>query len=158
MYVETGNASEAYRRAYNADSMKAETIKVKASQMLDKDNIRITIQQLQAALQKRMDISKDEVVKELSAIVRVRITDILSAKGMSVRVKNLADLPDEVRSCIKSIKKTKGGISIELYDKISASDRLSRMLGWDEATTVKVQGSVPIQEWLKKFGNQDKEE
>ena len=57
-----------------------------------------------------------------------------------------------------SIKKVKGGIEVRFLDKIAAIDRLSRMLGWDEATTVKVQGSVPIQEWLKKFGNQDKEE
>lgn len=33
--------------------------------MLDKDNIRITIKQLQVVLQERLDITKDEAVKEL---------------------------------------------------------------------------------------------
>ena len=145
-YVETGNASEAYRRAYVTDSMKAETIKVKASQMLDKDNIRITIEQLQSALQKRSDIT---------AIVRSRVTDVLSAKGMTVRIKSIEDLPDEVVACISSIKKIKGGIEVKFYDKIAAIDRLSKMLGWDKATKIDMAGSVPVKEWLTKFGSDE---
>lgn len=35
-YVETGNASEAYRRAYDAARMKPEVIAVKASEFCDK--------------------------------------------------------------------------------------------------------------------------
>lgn len=157
-YIETGNASEAYRRAYSCSNMKDETVNVRASELLKDGKITVRVKQLQLALQKRSDITKDEAVQELTNIVRFRVTDVLSAKGMSVKVKNLADLPDEVVGCISSIKKVKGGIEVRFLDKIAAIDRLSRMLGWDEATTVKVQGSVPIQEWLKKFGNQDKEE
>lgn len=70
---------------------------------------------------------------------------------MSVRVKNLADLPDEVVGCISSIKEVKGSIEVRFLDKIAAIDWLSRMLGWDEATTVKVQGSVPIQGMVKEI-------
>ena len=33
-YVETGNASEAYRRAYNAENMKQESIAVRACELL----------------------------------------------------------------------------------------------------------------------------
>ena len=42
LFVETGNASEAYRQAYDTNGSPA-TIKVKASQLCAKDNIRVTI-------------------------------------------------------------------------------------------------------------------
>lgn len=34
-FVETGNASEAYRQAYNAEAMKAETVHRKAKELMD---------------------------------------------------------------------------------------------------------------------------
>src|SRR5690606_12279264 len=103
-YIETGNASEAYRRAYSCSNMKDETVNNKAYQLLKRGEITARVKQLQAALQKRSDITKDEAVQELTNIVRFRVTDVLTAKGMSVKVKNLADLPDEVVGCISSIK------------------------------------------------------
>lgn len=154
-YIELGNASEAYRRAYSCEKMKDETVHVKSSELLNNGKVMVRVARLQKELQKRSDITKDEAVQELTNIVRFRVIDVLSAKGMTVKVKSLEDLPDEAVACISSVKKTKGGIEVRFHDKIAAIDRLSRMLGWDEATTVKVQGSVPIQEWLRKFGKSD---
>lgn len=65
LYIELGNASEAYRRAYSCDKMKPETIKVKASKMLDKDNIRITISELQAEHRERHNLTVDDLIDEL---------------------------------------------------------------------------------------------
>jgi phage terminase small subunit len=45
-YLETGNASEAYRRSYNAERMKAETIAVKACLLLKKDKIGARLDEL----------------------------------------------------------------------------------------------------------------
>ncbi|MPM34677.1 hypothetical protein SDC9_81264 [bioreactor metagenome] len=154
-YIETGNASEAYRRAYSCDKMKDETVNVKASELLNNGKITVRVKQLQDALQKRSDITKDEAIKELSSIVRSRVTDVLSAKGMTVRIKSIEELPDEVVACISSIKKIKGGIEVKFYDKIAAIDRLSKMLGWDKATKIDMQGSVPVKEWLSKFGGDE---
>lgn len=46
-YVETGNASEAYRRAYNAGNMKPEVVANKASSLLKKGDVRVMVEQLQ---------------------------------------------------------------------------------------------------------------
>ncbi|SFL00300.1 phage terminase small subunit [Porphyromonadaceae bacterium KH3CP3RA] len=154
-YIETGNASEAYRRAYSCDKMKDETVNVQASKMLNNPKIALRVKQLQDVLQRRSDITKDEAIKELSAIVRSRVTDVFSAKGMTVRIKSIEELPDEVVACISSIKKIKGGIEVKFYDKIAAIDRLSKMLGWDKATKIDMQGSVPVKEWLSKFGGDE---
>lgn len=39
-YIETGNASEAYRIAYDTDKMKTETIHRKASELMNRVKIR----------------------------------------------------------------------------------------------------------------------
>ena len=46
-YVETSNASEAYRRAYDTENMKPATVKKRASEMLAKGVIAGTISDLQ---------------------------------------------------------------------------------------------------------------
>ena len=45
-YIETGNASEAYRQAYDAKNMKPETINRKAKVELDKGKIRARVEEL----------------------------------------------------------------------------------------------------------------
>jgi phage terminase small subunit len=45
-YLETGNASEAYRRAYSAAGMKAATINVKASELLSNGKVAVRLDEL----------------------------------------------------------------------------------------------------------------
>ena len=45
-YIETGNASEAYRKAYNAEKMKPETVNNKAHALLKKGEIRARLEEL----------------------------------------------------------------------------------------------------------------
>ena len=56
-YIETGNASEAYRQAYNAKNMKPETINRKAKVELDKGKIRARLEALQAEHRERHDVT-----------------------------------------------------------------------------------------------------
>jgi len=157
-YLETGNASEAYRRAYSCENMKDETVNERSCRLLKEYKISTRVKQLQLALQERSDIAKDEVVKELTAIVRARITDVLNIKGSKVTIKKLEDMPDHVVSCIASVKKAKDSIEVKFYDKIAAIDRLSRMLGWNEADRIDLKGSVPINAWLEKMSNEELDE
>lgn len=154
-YVESGNASEAYRRAYSCDRMKDTTIHVKASELLNNGKIAVRIRELQGILQEKSDISKEEAVKELTAIVRTRITDVLSVKGSKISIKKLDEMPDEAISCIASIKNTRGSVEVKFYDKITAIDRLSKMLGWDEPDQIDLKGSVPVSAWLERMSNEE---
>ena len=47
-YIETGNACEAYRRAYDCESMSATTIKREASRLMDNPTIATTLAALRA--------------------------------------------------------------------------------------------------------------
>ena len=57
VYVETGNASEAYRQSYNAERMKPETIWVKASELLSCGNVSVRVGLLRSEIAASPNIS-----------------------------------------------------------------------------------------------------
>lgn len=64
-YLETGNASEAYRRAYNAEGSKPEVVHVKASQLLSNGKIAVRVAELREAASMRNEITVDTLLDEL---------------------------------------------------------------------------------------------
>ena len=64
-YVETGNASEAYRRSYNAEKMKPETVNRTAKEQLDNPKIAARLAELKAAHVERHEITVDDLIREL---------------------------------------------------------------------------------------------
>ena len=64
-YVETGNASEAYRRAYDAARMKPEAIHVNASKLLADTKVALRVDALQEKHAKRHDITVDRITEML---------------------------------------------------------------------------------------------
>lgn len=65
VYIETGNASEAYRQAYNCENMKPESINVNACKMLTDAKIAQRLDELKNKHAKRHEITIDDLVKEL---------------------------------------------------------------------------------------------
>ena len=65
VYIETGNASEAYRQAYNAEKMRPDTVNNKAYGLLQKGGIRARLDELRAEHKKRHEITVDTLVAEL---------------------------------------------------------------------------------------------
>lgn len=65
VYIETGNASEAYRQSYNTAKMKPETVNRTAKQLLDNRKIAATLDELREEHAKRHEITVDTLVAEL---------------------------------------------------------------------------------------------
>lgn len=61
LYVELGNASEAYRQSYDAARMKDATINVKASQLLAQGKIAVRVAELKAAHAERHEMTVDRI-------------------------------------------------------------------------------------------------
>jgi phage terminase small subunit len=78
-YVELGNASEAYRRAFDAGAMKSETVNRKAVELLNNGKITARVEALQSELKSKSDITKGRVLNELAKI-GFADTDNLNAK------------------------------------------------------------------------------
>lgn len=64
-YVETTNASEAYRRAYNAENMTPETLKVEACRTLALPNVSLTVANLFMEAHERTLVTVESISKEL---------------------------------------------------------------------------------------------
>ena len=64
-YVETGNASEAYRRAYDTENMKPESINRKAKELMDNGKIAARLAEMQQATQQRHQLTVDDLINEL---------------------------------------------------------------------------------------------
>lgn len=82
-YVETGNATEAYRRAYNASNMKEETINKRAVEMFDKGVIRGRLDQLRETIMERHSITVDTLIEELEEARQVALAKEAAAPAVS---------------------------------------------------------------------------
>lgn len=65
LYIELGNASEAYRQAYDCSRMKTETINTKAKELRKQGPITVRISELQDEHKERHDITVDDLIAEL---------------------------------------------------------------------------------------------
>jgi len=64
-YIETGNQSEAYRAAFDAENMKAETVHKRASELMANGGVRGRIAELQAQAVERALVSVQSLTDEL---------------------------------------------------------------------------------------------
>ncbi|ECL8230238.1 terminase small subunit [Salmonella enterica] len=64
-YIETGNASEAYRTAYAADKMKPEAVHVQACKLQDNPKIALRIKELRGEIKQRHNVTVDSLLAEL---------------------------------------------------------------------------------------------
>lgn len=65
VYMETGNASEAYRQAYDSSSMSYEAIKVEASRLLRNPTIALTIQECNGETLMKGMLTREDLIAEL---------------------------------------------------------------------------------------------
>jgi len=64
-FIETGNASEAYRRAYNAENMKTDTIHRNAKALQSNNKIATRLNELRAEIRERHNLTVDDISRML---------------------------------------------------------------------------------------------
>lgn len=146
-YVETGNASEAYRRSYNANNFTENALAVQASKTLNHPKVALRIAALQAKTAQKHEITKDRIVSELAKIAFADIrqavrwgrspTDTTSENaapnGLGIFPVELVPsevISDEVAAAVSEVSLTQTGVKIRMYDKKSALVDLAKMLGF----------------------------
>lgn len=136
LYLETGNASEAYRKVYKCKGCSDKTIWEVSSKLLSKVGPRI--QELQEELKKKSDITKDRVLEELRCIAFADIRDFLSIENGMVKFKDSSEWSDKMAHAVESVKVTREGIELKLNGKSWSISRICKMLGYDEPTQVNI--------------------
>lgn len=144
-YLETGNATEAYRRAYSSEKMKPESINRTAKALLDNVKIAARLEELTKAATTHAVMTRQRALERLSLIAETSITDILEFDQQELdgpdgpvretiwRMKDSSEIPDIAAATIKSVTMTKFGPKIEMYDRLSAIQQLAKMQGWESA-------------------------
>lgn len=75
-YIETGNATEAYRRAYRPEKASEPTINRKAKALMDMDKIGARIEQLREPVRERAQLTLEQHLDDLK-----RLRDKAEAEG-----------------------------------------------------------------------------
>lgn len=65
LYIELGNASEAYRQSYDAEDMNDHTVNRKAKELLDNGKIAARLEQIRSDHMKRHNLTVGDLLKEL---------------------------------------------------------------------------------------------
>jgi phage terminase small subunit len=103
VYVETGNASEAYRRAYpRAEKWKPESVWARASALLKNNRVLIRVEELQKAVADRHEITVDHIIEELDEVRQVSLACVPPQSSSAVsaimgKAKILGMLTDRVQ-------------------------------------------------------------
>lgn len=64
-YIESGNASDAYRKTYNAERMKPEVVNVKAVELLNHGKVTVRLDELRSEHRNRHNLTVDDLISEL---------------------------------------------------------------------------------------------
>jgi phage terminase small subunit len=143
-YVQTSNASEAYRRSYDVgENTKPESIWVNASKLMSDAKVLQRVDELRANAAARAEITQERVLRELGKIgfadIRkaVKWGDGLAIPDESgeVRIANgvsligSEEIDDETAAAIAEISQTKDGVKVKFHDKKGALVDIGRHLG-----------------------------
>lgn len=144
-YVETGNASEAYRRSYDVgEDTKPESIWVNASKLMSDAKVLQRVDELRAKAAARAEITQERVLRELGKIgfadIRKAVKwgdglavpdhesgEVHIANGVSLI--GSEEIDDETAAAIAEISQTKDGLKVKFHDKKGALVDIGRHLG-----------------------------
>lgn len=131
-----GNASEAYRAAYNAEKMKPKTVNERASVLLSDNKVAARVKDLQDAITEAALIEPTELLREMAHMLRADPADAYTETG---QFKSIHDIPRDLRRNIAAIKtrRVKGAngdadediIEVKFWDKQGTMDKLAKHLG-----------------------------
>jgi phage terminase small subunit len=102
-YIETGNASEAYRRAYDCKKMSANAIAVNASRLMDNTKVALRVAELQANLQKRHEVTVDRIISELALLGFSNMLDYMQPQDDGTAYVDLSKLTREQAAAISEV-------------------------------------------------------
>lgn len=158
-YLDTdGNASEAYRMAYDASNMQPATIWSAASAMLAKHKVSIRIEQIKAERAQASKIEREKVEKVLMDIITASPGDLYTVDPVSgkIKMKSPHQLPKRMRNALRKIRNNRGVVEYEFNNKVDAARLLGAWNGWDAPKEVNVNNRGSMSGELRiGFGDDD---
>jgi len=122
-YINTGNASEAYRRAYNVQSSKPETINRSAKELLDNPKITARIQEHF----EKFEASTEKTIRRLMQVQQFDIRKLYHEDGTQ---KKPHELDQDTAAAITGIKHLPCGlVEYKIIDIKGCTELIGKHLG-----------------------------
>ena len=138
-YIETGNATEAYRRAYNTERMKPETANRNAKLMLDDNKIATRLAEFKKPIIEKTQLTLERVIIENMNVAFFDIRTILDDSGSLLPISEWPAAAGAAISSIEILEQYEGSgkerqfvgylKKVKLVEKGAALDRLMKHLG-----------------------------
>ena len=142
-YVDTdGNASEAYRMAYDTLNMKPETIWSAASRLLKNSKVSARISEIKQQRAKETEVERKTVEKVLMDIVLADPDDLHYVDPVTgkTKMRSPSQLPKRARNALKKIQNNRGVVNYEFNGKTEAARILGAWNGWEADKNVNIKG------------------
>lgn len=140
-YLDTeGNASEAYRMAYDTSNMQPNSVWNAASLLMDNPKVTQRLDEIRAERAAASQIERKRVEHVLMDIITADPNDLYTVdpKSGKVKMKTPVQLPKRMRNALKKIKNTRGVVEYELNGRVEAARLLGSWNGWDAPKEVNV--------------------
>ena len=137
-----GNASEAYRMAYNCENMKKPTINKCAYDLMQNPKITTRIADIKERRAKATENKRKVVEDVLMDIVTTDPNDLYieDPKSGKIKLRSPRQLPKRARNAMKKISNEKGKVTYEFNGKTEAAKLLASMNGWNAPQQVSISG------------------
>jgi phage terminase small subunit len=159
-YLQTGNASEAYRRAYDATNMTSGTLRKEAGRLMEHPLVASMVAEHREQLVAQHGVTAEMVIRELKRIATADIRKVVEWSGKEVReeqkngkivvraandvlLKASDEIDDDTAAAISEITLTKDGLRVKLWPKDAALTTLARHLGLMDDT--REPGNITVQ-------------
>lgn len=135
LYIELGNASEAYRQAYDVkDDTSVDTVKVNASKLLSDTNISLTVEKLRKQTAQAHGIDRAFIINGL--------LEIISDADYTFKLGKDNELSkNDSKAFYRLMNQTKN------TDKLRALETLTKMLGLNEPDKVEIKDTTYTTKW-----------
>ncbi len=136
------NQSDAYRHAYETESMSAPTLWNEAYLLAGHPEVSLRLAELREGIQSQFVGDQTDILRELQRIGFADLSNLVSWSSSGIQLKDSATLPPELTSLVSEVGETRNkdgavtGTRIKLHSKLDALDKMAKILGaYNEPTS-----------------------
>lgn len=137
-----GNASEAYRMAYDCSKMKQESVWRNAHALMQNIKVSSRIKEIREKRAKETEVKRETVERVLMDIIIADPNDLYIVDELTgkVKMKSPSQLPKRTRNALKKIQNKRGEVTYEFNGKTEAARLLGAWNGWEADKNVNIKG------------------
>ena len=137
-----GNASEAYRMAYDCTKMKQESVWRNAHALMQNIKVTSRIKEIREKRAKETEVERKTVEKVLMDIVLADPDDLHYVDPVTgkTKMRSPSQLPKRARNALKKIQNNRGVVNYEFNGKTEAARILGAWNGWEADKNVNIKG------------------